>query len=160
MRTWNLAAALLLSGMATTAVVAAAEPLKESACAFLLEADGEESVLIEVPRLSILNPPKDQPRFVVEEVDGARLGGVVCWRSRPEFSEQDDRVTAAGFPLYVKEDVEEDATTLVLERTDVGHRIRQVDGKELTKRQQRRLIRLIERWNKRMKEEPSDGQGK
>ena len=125
------------------------EVLTEDSCAFLLSADGKESEVVEVPGLSVLHPPADQPRFVVDQVDGAALEAIICRRSRPEFALIDHRVIEAGFPLYVKSGEGEEEKTLVMHRTTVGHHVRLVSGTDFSESEKERLVSVIDALNTR-----------
>lgn len=141
---------VVLSPMLAYKSVSAAEvdPLKETSCKFLLSAESAESEIIEVPGLSVLHPPEDQPSFVVEQMDGARLEAVICRRSRGEFADQDVRVLDAGFAFYVNSGSGEGQQTLVLEFTEVGYRVRVVAGPAPSEAQANSLRTQIGRFNR------------
>ena len=141
---------LSLAFVCNLAAASEPEPLTEDSCSFLLSAESGESDVVEVPGLSVLYPPEDQPTFVVEQDDGARLDAVICWRSRGEFADADARVLDAGFLFSVKSGEAENEQTLVLERTEVGHRVRVVAGPTPIDEQADALRTQIGRFNRRL----------
>ena len=145
-------ATLALSVLILASSESSRPALEEHSCSFMLRSAGEPSKFVDIPSLSILNPPPDQRALVVEVDDGVTLEAVVCWRSRAEFGEFDYRVLEAGYPLYVKQTAEsedEEERTVVLEYTDVGHRVRLVAGKEPTDDERMAIMFRIEQFNSR-----------
>jgi hypothetical protein len=128
----------------------AIEPLQESACFFMLGTSDTDSEPVRVPDLSVLHPPADKPDFVVDLDPGVVLSGVVCRRNRPEVSANDYRVVSAGYSFYVAsgEPGTKTEALIVLEQTDVGHRVRVITGK-LSKRQGKALENILEKLNVR-----------
>jgi len=155
---------LLVVPLLTSAESAyAKEPLKETACFFMLGTGDGDAEPVRVPDLHVLNPRADQPKFVVELEGGAVLESVICRRSRPEFSLKDGRVLSAGFSFYVTSGDSENKSEIILtlERTEVGHRVRHIDGRKLTKKEERALILVIDALNveqSRIKSEDESGE--
>jgi len=145
---------LLICTLSIFQVALAQEPLRETACFFLLGESDDNSVddsdLVRVPDLSVLNPPLDKPRFIIELDEGIVLSSVMCRRSRPEISVNDYRVVVEGYPFYVVSGKprSKSEVLMILERTEVGHRVRLLSGK-LNKAEKRKLVGVIESLNNR-----------
>ena len=145
----------IVTGAASQTV--APPTIVEHSCGFVLSAAGIEPEVVEVSTLKVLDPPKDQLELKLEADDGVRFSGVVCWRTPAKFGLRDDRVTAAGLPLYVKSGNEKapEARTLVLEYAGVGHRIRLVSGPDLSAEEQDELRAIVATFNTRRHSRPS-----
>jgi hypothetical protein len=128
----------------------ALEPLQETACFFMLGESEDGSEPVRVPDLSVLNPPLEKPRFIVELDEGVALNAVLCRRSRPEISVNDYRVVVEGYPFYVVsgEPGSKSEVLMVLERTESGHRVRLLTGK-LNRTEKSVLVDVIEDLNNR-----------
>jgi len=126
------------------------EPLRETACFFMIGTSDEDAEPARIDDLSILNPPADKPKFVVEVEEGVVLSSVICRRSRPEISVNDFRVVTEGYQFYVVsgEPGSDSEVIIVLEQTKVGHRVRIITGK-LTKQEKAALIPVIDELNNR-----------
>jgi hypothetical protein len=121
-----------------------AAALTEDSCSAIVSKEGEKPDLHSVAGLSVLSLRPDHPLMMRAE-GGVKIHGVVCWRSEAQLAENDYLVTDAGFPLYIKTDLEDAShnRTLILERTRGGFRTRLVDGPELSAEEKDETQKLL-----------------
>lgn len=130
---------------------AGTNPLEETSCSFMINYGNGKVRTVRIPDLSVLDPPANQPRFEVETVDGVVLDGVICKRSRPMIAGADFRVVSTGIPFYVVVGEPEDpnGVIIVLEQTEVGHRVRHIEGRELNEEEESEIVEVIDQLNRK-----------
>jgi len=88
--------------------------------------------------------------------DGLTINAVVCWRSEARLAENDYLVAQAGFPFYVKTDLEDGSTnrTLVLERVNGSFRARLLSGPALSDAERQEIQRLLALYDTKYQDRP------
>ncbi len=131
-------------------VANASDPLVETSCSFMVKFGDGDVQTVRIPGLSVLHPPPDQPNFVVETEDGSVLDAVICKRSRPVIAVSDFRIVSTGIPFYVVVGEPEDPNgiVIVLEQTELGHRVRHIEGRDLNDAEEKEIVETIDELNK------------
>ena len=146
----GLASQILPAALVALSVCSGARagPLTEDSCPLLASDPGEKATLRDVPGLTVLDRPSDEP-FVLFGIDEVRVKGVLCWRSEARLSRNDYVVPAAGFPLYIKTDYDDEGQnrSIVLESTSAGFRVRLLSGPEWSDAERIEVRQLIAFYN-------------
>jgi hypothetical protein len=147
-----LAGWLIVCAACAPAVVRAAE-LSEDSCSLLMAQNGQQPALQAVLGLEVLSLRPDRPLAVVAP-DGVKVNAVVCWRSEARFAENDYLVAEAGFPFYVKTELEDETKdrTALLERVNGGFRIRLLSGPGWSKAEEDEMKQFIALYSTKFRE--------
>jgi hypothetical protein len=147
-----LAGWLIVCAACAPAVVPAAE-LSEDSCSLLMAQNGQQPALQAVLGLEVLSLRPDRPLAVVAP-DGVKVNAVVCWRSEARFAENDYLVAEAGFPFYVKTELEDETKdrTALLERVNGGFRIRLLSGPGWSKAEEDEMKQFIALYSTKFRE--------
>lgn len=125
--------------------------LTEDSCELLLSTEGEKPEMREAPGMHVLDRTAARPLRVLS-LPGAKVHGIVCWRSDAALAPNDYLVAmSTGLPLYIKADTESQVAsrTIVLERNNALFTARLLTGSPWTQAEEREIGDALKEFNRR-----------